>query len=241
MVENIEILSKFPFILNAGNDFKAKFSQIAKEVVIPQGHCIFESGSQMESVALLLRGKVRVYMTGPTGREITLYYVSPGEMCPTNLMFALLDRKSPASAVPITPCQAVVIPAAVFRNWVDDQPSVRMALVETLSSRLIDMMALIEEISFQKMDRRLGDFLLVKFRDSRDSPPKIRLTHEDIAAELGSAREVISRLLTEFERLDILQTGRGCITLCNANLLEEFTAEQHLPNCRSPLAGKKMI
>lgn len=222
-----EILEKYLFYTSAPPSLQLQIMDLSSLVHIPLGHCIFSQGLDVEFVALLGSGRVRVYLIGETGREITLYYVNPGESCPTNLMCALFDRAAPAMAVPVETCEALTLPASLFRDWVDQHPPVRWAVMDGLTSRLVNLMALVEEITFQRMDKRLAKYLYDTPGENVDAHTlKLHTTHEAIAYEIGSAREVISRLLTDFERRDWIKCERGCITLTAPDQLKAFAGSE---------------
>ena len=105
-----DIIDQHHFFSGASESERQKIAESAALVHIPEGKCVFSTGAGQDAVALLGSGKIRVFIVSETGREITLYYVEPGESCPTNLMCSLFDRPSPAEAVPVEPCEALLIP-----------------------------------------------------------------------------------------------------------------------------------
>lgn len=131
----------------------------------------------------------------------------------------------PASAIAEADSDAVVFPAAIFRKWIDSYESIRQLIFETLAFRMSTVMALVEEIVFNRMDHRLAQYLQQKFANGGRPLNTIHITHDQIASELGSAREVISRLLKELERLGALELTRGRISLKNQKILQR----QELP------------
>ena len=147
----------------------------------------------MAAIALLISGVVRVYKIGETGREITLYRFGLGQSCILTANAILSERSFPAIATVEREAEAVMIPADTFRDWVRRHDLWREFVFDLLSQRLVSVMALVEEVAFQRMDRRVAAFLLN--RAQIQNP--IHITHQEIAAELGSSREVISRLLED--------------------------------------------
>jgi CRP/FNR family transcriptional regulator len=127
-----------------------------------------------------------------------------------------------ATAQVISSVEAIVFPGNSFRNWVKTDDSIRNFIFETMALRLVDVMTLIEEVAFRKMDIRLADFLLQKFLSTEITSLPLSITHEQIAAELGTAREVISRILKDFDRLGAIRVSRGHITLQEERLLREI-------------------
>jgi CRP/FNR family transcriptional regulator len=123
-----------------------------------------------------------------------------------------------ATAVVEDPTEAVVLHGATFRYWINEHPVVRSYVFETMAQRLTEVMTLAEEIAFGKMDRRVAGLLVQRF--SRDHA--FAATHEELAVELGTAREVVSRLLKDFERMGAIAMARGRLELRNASLLRDL-------------------
>jgi CRP/FNR family transcriptional regulator len=171
----------------------------------------------VDAIALLISGVVRVYKIGETGREITLYRFGHGESCILTANAILSQRSFPAIATVESEAEAVVIPAVHFRDWVKRHDPWREFVFELLSDRLSTVMAIVDEVVFQRMDRRVGALLLHRSGTTRS----IRMTHQEIAAELGSSREVISRILEDFSQKGIVEVGRGMIEILD---FEELTS-----------------
>jgi CRP/FNR family transcriptional regulator len=165
---------------------------------------------------LLISGVVRVYKIGETGREITLYRFGHGESCILTANAILSSKSFPAIATVEQDAEAVMIPAQVFRDWVKRFDLWREFVFDLLSDRLSTVLAVVDEVVFQRMDRRVASLLLAK---SKTQHP-IRVTHQEIAAELGSSREVISRILEDFSRLGLIESGRGAIMILDDQELE---------------------
>jgi CRP/FNR family transcriptional regulator len=186
---------------------------------IPAGKDVFVEGDQVDAIALLISGVVRVYKISETGREITLYRFGLGESCILTAN-AILSRKSfPAIATVEKDAEAVMIPAEVFRDWVKRHDLWREFVFDLLSNRLSTVMAVVDEVVFQRMDRRLAVWLLKKA--AQQSP--IRTTHQTIAADLGSSREVISRLLEDFSQRGWVVVERGTVEILDMESLNSLT------------------
>lgn len=185
---------------------------------IPAGKDVFIEGDQVDAIALLISGVVRVYKIGETGREITLYRFGLGESCILTAN-AILSRKSfPAIATVEKDAEAVMVPADVFRDWVRRHDLWREFVFDLLSERLSTVMAVVDEVVFQRMDRRVAAWLLK--RAERGNP--IRATHQEIAADLGSSREVISRILEDFSQRGWVEVGRGTVTILDTDSLSSL-------------------
>ena len=200
-----------PFLRRAEKSLVEELERHADFARIPAGHDVFVDG-----IALLLSGVVRVYKIGETGREITLYRFGLGQSCILSANAILSDKSFPAIATVEEDAEAVMIPADVFRRWVNKYELWREFVFDLLSDRLSTVMAVVDEVVFKRMDRRVAAFLL---NQARVQNP-MRVTHQEIAAELGSSREVISRILEDFSREELINSGRGTIEVLDLEGLE---------------------
>lgn len=222
--DKLRTLSLYDFFRDGDSSLKEAVMAAATEVRVPTGTVLFERGGRCGGVALIGSGSVRVFIANESGREMTLYHVGPGETCPVNLLSAVLGMATPAKAVVESPLTALMLPTPVFKSWLDDEAPVRRFVLDAMGKRLVDIMFHAEEVTFGRLDRRLVDFLCRRFRESGTNPPEVRATHEQIASELSTAREVVSRLLREFERLGAVDLGRGKVTLKDAELLRKMAS-----------------
>lgn len=204
-----------PVIRQAEAELRRDFQDKAFLAKIPAGRDVFLEGDQVGAIALLVSGVVRVYKIGETGREITLYRFGNGESCILTANAILSQETFPAIATVEKEAEAVMVPAEAFRDWVRRSDSWREFVFDLLSQRLSTVMALVDEIAFRRMDTRLVNFLIERSRMSAS----VRLTHQEIAAELGSSREVISRLLEDFAAEGILLSSRGKIEILDSEAL----------------------
>lgn len=210
------IAQTLPFLRNADHEFINEFKRSAFLAHIPAGHDVFLEGDRVEAIALLISGGVRVYKIGETGREITLYRFGNGSSCVLTANAILSRNTFPAIATIEQDAEAVMIPADVFRDWVKKYDLWRDFVFDLLSQRLSTVMAVVDEVVFQRMDRRVAKFLIKKGQEANP----IRITHQEIAAELGSSREVVSRLLEDFINEGSVQSGRGVIEILDFELLK---------------------
>jgi CRP/FNR family transcriptional regulator len=209
------ISQALPVLGRAAPDLAREFTQAAFYARIPAGKDVFVEGDQVDAIALLLSGVVRVYKIGETGREITLYRFGMGESCILTANAILSHKLFPAIAVVEQDAEAVMIPSDAFRDWVHRYDLWRGFVFDLLSQRLASVMAIVEEVAFRRMDTRVAAFLVG--RGSRQNP--IAVTHQEIAAELGTAREVVSRILEDFAGQGLLRAARGAIEILD---LEEL-------------------
>lgn len=207
------ILEKFAFYRQLPKTDQLALFDSAREAALPAGADFCREGDEAAELALVGSGDIRVFKTSLTGREIALYHVQEGGACLVNMLSVFLARPAMASARIEVAIEAVVIPAAVFRALLSSSSTVREFVFEAMAVRLIDVMTLIEEIAFRRMDERLAEYLEQRFDHRGAGPRQIAVTHEEIARELGTAREVISRLLKELERAGAVRLARGSIEL----------------------------
>ncbi len=206
-----------PFLHQADSRLAREFMQAAFMAKIPVGRDVFVEGDRIDAIALLISGAVRVYKIGETGREITLYRFGHGESCILTANAILSQKSFPAIATVEREAEAVMIPADTFRDWVRRYDLWREFVFDLLSERLSSVMEIVDEVAFQRMDTRIAAFLLER---SQTGNP-IAITHQEIAAELGSSREVISRILIDFASQGLVRSGRGSIEILDSDALRD--------------------
>ncbi len=181
---------------------------------VPARTTVFVEGDECSAIAILISGCVRVYKMSETGREITLYRFERGQSCILTANCILSRHQFPAIAVVERDAEAVFIPAPIFRDWIERYPAWRDYVFDLLAHRLSVLMAVVNEVAFRRMDARVADFLV-----SRRDPahPTLKLTHQQIADELGTSREVVSRILEDFAGNGWIETGRGTVTVLDVS------------------------
>ncbi len=179
------------------------------------GSEVFTEGTGCGKIGFVDSGVVRVYKLSETGREITLYRLGAGESCILSMSCALSNPIHQASAVVEEDATLLTLSMADFQQLVERSHEARNYVFAQFALRLSDVMLLVEEVVFRRMDERLADLLHSLTRHTA----LIHKTHEELAAELGTAREVVSRTLKEFERKGWIQLSRGTITVVHRNQL----------------------
>jgi CRP/FNR family transcriptional regulator len=217
-----EVLSKIPFFTEAPAELRKALLEAAAVVHLEAGEYFLREGDTCAHFAIVVSGRMRVFKLGEGGQEITLYHVGAGEACPLNVSCILSDRPVPAMARVEEPVEAVVVAASTFRSWIASHESMRTFVFQMFASRLAEVMSLVEEVAFRRMDRRLARRLLDLLADHSNG--QVEITHADLAADLGTAREVVSRLLKEFERVGAVQLTRGRILSQNMATLRGLAA-----------------
>jgi CRP/FNR family transcriptional regulator len=203
-----EFLKPFTTFRNAPAGLVEELLSVSRKQTILAGKQIYAEGDACSAIAFVLSGDIRVFKIGETGREITLYEIGPGETCILNASCILSGRPYPANAVAITDVDMLLIPAAAFRRLVDEQETMRDFVFSLLSLRLSAVMELVEEVAFGRMDQRLMDYLIEKAENN-----VLQTTHQKIANDLGTSREVVSRLLKDLERKQEVRLSRSSIAL----------------------------
>lgn len=192
-------------------------SSQAQRVAVPAGTVLFEQASPCMGFPLLLSGEVRVARASSGGRSLELYRVLPGELCvaSTASLFgqSLLTAQGQASAA----TELVVLSPAGFERW-SAEAAFRHFVFGTFADRMTDLMALTEAVAFQRLDQRLAGCLLGHGK-------VLHRSHQALADELGTVREIVTRLLKRFERAGWLQLGREQIEVLDAAALRQLASD----------------
>jgi len=186
-----------------------------QNIQVPAGQTICQSGDQCKSLVIILKGKVKVYRPAASGRSITLYYVNENESCILTASCILNAMPFPAFAETLTEVQGLSIPPENVRAWLQTEKLWQQYILGLLSKRMAGLIELVNALAFQGLDQRLAQWLL----EQTTKQTEIKVTHQFIAEELASSREVISRLLKEFEQQNLIQLNRGSIRVTNRDKL----------------------
>ncbi|MBI1175258.1 MAG: helix-turn-helix domain-containing protein [Sideroxydans sp.] len=187
----------------------------ASLVRLPEGSVVFDENQACQGFPLLLSGGVRVIKAGANGRELQLYRVGPGESCILTSSCLLGRDHYHARGIVEQDAELLLLPPAAFRQLVSTSEPFRNYIFNLFSERLSDLMQLVSAVAFQKLDQRLAALLA-----SKASP--IHATHQALADELGSVREIVSRLLKNFAENGWVRLGREQIDVIDAAALRKF-------------------
>lgn len=187
---------------------------------VPAGTVLFDENAPCQGFPLVLEGEVKVSRRSGDGRSLELYRVVPGELCLVSS--ACLFRSTPLSAHGITtkPTSLLLIPPPIFNQWLAS-PGFRDEVLGLFAERMADLTGLIDAVAFHKLDQRLAAALLGRGQD-------LVLTHQTLADELGTVREIITRLLRRFEREGWVTLARERIHIDNSAALRELASALHL-------------
>jgi CRP/FNR family transcriptional regulator len=190
-----------------------------RPIDLPRGHIIFRPGDPARAFALVLSGRIDVFLTGPTGREILLYTVEPGQTCVQTTLGLLGEEDYIGEALTASDVTAVLIPRALFLSLMESAPEFRAFVFRAFAQRMQSMMHVLEKVAFQKVESRLAQTLL----DLSDGGI-VHATHAELAARIGTAREVISRRLESFARRGWVETDRGEVRLTDVAAIARVAA-----------------
>lgn len=186
-------------------------ASVPAAVRVPAGAVLFDEASPCGGFPLVLEGEVRVARGAPDGRSIELYRVGPGEICVVSASALFGASPMPAHGVAAMASELVLLSPSTFETWTAHEPF-RRYVFGLFSERLADVIALAEAVAFQKLDQRLAAALLGR-------GVVVEATHQALADELGTVREIVSRLLGRFEKQGLIASGRGRIEIVNAAAL----------------------
>jgi CRP/FNR family transcriptional regulator len=198
----------FPYFKSVNPALLEEILHFLRPFHFEEGQYIYHERDSCSGIAFVLDGEIRVYKSGPGVREVTLYTVGEGEICILNAASILSGSHYPADAVSTRSGSSYVLPAAEFRRLVDKYPEMRQFVLSGLSSRLFGIVYLMEEVLFRKLDERLIRYLLEK-----SDSGVVSSTHQSIANDLGTSREVISRMLSDLERRGKISISRSKIAI----------------------------
>lgn len=218
-------IDRFPGLAGLEEKTRAQLEDVSRIVQMPLGSRIFGYGQAPENFLLLIDGRIRVQQVSETGREIVLYRVIAGESCPLTTACLMGYEGYTAEAIAESDIRAVAIPRAVFDDLIGRSPEFRRFVFTAFSHRLTNLFRLIDDVAFARMDIRLASKLL----ELSGAGDTLTVTHQQLASELGTAREVISRQLNEFQRRGWVSAVRGSVTIADRAGLQKLAAEGSAP------------
>ncbi|TCP42143.1 Crp/Fnr family transcriptional regulator [Rhodovulum marinum] len=175
---------------------------------LPKGKVLFCPGEAARGFTMLISGRVEVFLVGPTGREILLYAIEPGQSCVQSTLGLLGGEDYTGEAITVTDCEAVLVPRELFLSMMDKSQVFRRFVFSAFATRMQSIMALLERVAFQKVESRLAADLLANAEAGA-----VHATHQEIATRIGTAREVVSRRLDALAKAGLVRLDRGVVTL----------------------------
>ncbi len=189
----------------------------AQPLRVPAGTRLFAAGQPCPGFPLVDEGSVRVSLLAPDGRQLELYRVEPGEVCVVSATCLFAHRAATASGEARTETALRLISPADFEAVCERDPVLRRYVMGLMAERLADLMALVEAVAFQRLDQRLAALLCAR-------GPRLLATHQQLADDLGTVREIVSRLLRRFERDGWVSLGRERVDVTDAAALQRLCA-----------------
>jgi len=186
---------------------------------------LFRDGDACNGYVLVVSGAIRVQKIDPQGHEIVLYRVEEGQSCMLTTTCLLAHQQYPAEGVAETDVDMVLLPLDAFDAALAGSPAFRQFVMANIGSRISDLMLLLEDVAFGRKDVRLAAFLLKSAKQNGDV---LELTHRQLAVELGTAREVVSRLIKDFERKGMVALGRNKITILQPDRIRTIAERDKL-------------
>ncbi|SMO47593.1 Crp/Fnr family transcriptional regulator [Fodinibius sediminis] len=176
-----------------------------------EGQTIVSEGANVHSIPIITKGSVKVMQSDDTHKEMVLYYLRPGETCVMSFLAGLYQGTSKIKAIAEEPCEVLFIPVARFRILIREHPEWLNYIFEIYHKRFEELLGVVDAVAFKNMDERLLQFL--QKRAEVSGSRILKITHEQLAQELGTAREVVSRLLKKLEEEERVVLGRNKIRL----------------------------
>lgn len=208
----MEIAEKFKNVFEP--ELLKEIEAKAKLVQVKEGDIILDIGQTVKIIPLLIKGILKITRADDYGKELLLYYVHSNESCAMTFTCCMQQYPSEIKATAESDVEFLAIPIGVMDEWLAKYPTWKSFVMRTIRNRFNELLGAIDQLAFQKLDERLVTYLKEKSRATGSA--LINLSHEEIARELASSREVISRLLKKLENDNKLLLYRNQIKLLQA-------------------------
>jgi CRP/FNR family transcriptional regulator len=210
------LIQLYPALQDLPAALQERFAAETRQMVVPAGAVLFDEHQPCQGFPFVLAGAVRVLKLAANGRELPLYKVLPGESCIITSSCLLGRNDYNARGVTESETALVLLPRPLFEEFLAT-PGFRNFVFDLFAERIADLMQLVEEVAFRKLDQRLANLLLGKGR-------QLTTTHQQLADELGSVREMVSRLLKGFAEQGLVRLGREQIEILDPAGLRRMAA-----------------
>ena len=209
------LIEAYPVLRELPAPLLERLEAVAEELEVPDGREVFPAGEPATRLPLVVRGVARVSRASPDGGEVLLYRVAPGESCAVTAVSLLAGADLTASVSAEGAVRLVAIPRALFLELVLASAPFRAFVFGALSRRMGQLMSLVDDLVHRRVDERLASLLLQKARP-------IAATHQALACEIGTSREVVSRILEGFQAGGMIRLGRKRIEILDPGALERL-------------------
>ena len=216
----ISILEKLPFWDKLSKNQREYTEQNTVVRKYEKGSSVFACGSTCLGTTYIINGSVRVYINSEEGREITLFRIRKDEVCMLSASCVINQISFDTHMEAEENCDILIINSSAFRRITEENIYVRCFMYELMTERFSSVMWTMQQILFSKFDRRLAAFLVDEYE--RTGSKKIHMTHEDIAKQVNSVREVTSRMLKRFASDGYIEIGRGFIIIRDIDALKKI-------------------
>jgi CRP/FNR family transcriptional regulator len=215
-VDRENVLNLYPALANLPADLLASLLQSSMQ--LPAGIEVFAEHQPCQGFPLLLAGSIKVVKQASNGREMVLYRVTPGGSCIISSSCLLGHSNYNARGIAETPLTLLALPVKTFASLLVDSTPFRDFVFHLFAERISELMQLVEEVAFNRLDQRLAKLILARNQDT------LSITHQQLADELGSVREIVSRLLKGFVAQGLVSLGREQLTVTNRHGLQNIAA-----------------
>jgi len=227
-------LNTFPELAELEPEAKAELLGATQFNRLREGDIAYYQGQVCQNYVMCIEGQTRIFKTSESGREIMLYQVGPGETCVLTTSCLIAGNPFPAESTAQADVLLAALPATVFHRLMVSSPKFRHYVLRNYGDLLSSLIMLVDEVAFASLDLRLARKLLAE----TDARGVVSKTHQQLALDLGSVREVISRYLSEWERMGWVRSSRGSIEVLDRAALTSYGAgdeEQERRPLRSAL------
>lgn len=183
---------------------------------VPAGTQILHQGDECQNYFLLVSGSVKIFARSANGREVVLYHVAPGKICVLTTSCLLGNKRFPAEAIAESELSVRIMPKSRFDELMESSTEFRHQVFENFGQRIGSLIETIEKLALETLEQRLAKYLLLQPCNP------VGVTHQDIASEIGSARDVVSRHLKRFEAQGFVKLDRGSIELLDRTALHDL-------------------
>jgi CRP/FNR family transcriptional regulator, anaerobic regulatory protein len=213
-------LNAFPELAELEPEAKSELLGATQFNRLRQGDVAYRQGQTCHNYVMCIEGQTRIFKTSESGREIMLYQVGPGETCVLTTSCLIARNPFPAESTAQADVLLAALPASNFHHLMASSPKFRLYVLSNYGDLLSSLIMLVDEVAFASLDLRLARRLIAE----ADSGGTVSKTHQQLALDLGSVREVISRYLSEWERLGWVRSSRGSIEVLDQAALAAYGA-----------------
>src|ERR1017187_2262439 len=214
MLKDFEIRDLFPLFEKG---LLEEIEQNSNILEFGEGEDLMKSGQNIRNTLIVKEGLVKVFREDEEGNEIFLYHLEPGQACALSIICAVQNRTSEIKARAVKPTTVLAIPVSLVEQWMKDYKSWYQFILSTYRARFEELLNTLDAVAFKNMDERLVMYL--KKHSEISNNRNISFTHAQIASELGTSREVVSRLLKKLAEKGMIKVNRQNIEIVNLDSL----------------------